>query len=442
MKQQSTKRIISLFVGLFFSTGVAMGQTNLPAYHTTTLENGLEVVVIPLAKTGVITTDIFYKVGSRNEVMGKSGIAHMLEHLNFKSTKNLKAGEFDEVVKGFGGVNNASTSFDYTHYYIKSSSQNLSKSLGLFAELMENLNLRDDEFQPERQVVAEERRWRTDNSPMGYLYFRLFNTAFVYHPYHWTPIGFMEDIQTWTIDDIKNFHATYYQPKNAVIVVAGDISADEVFKTAKEKFGKIKNTHDVPAVVKAEPAQDGPRRAVVYKETQTEILAIAYKIPPFDHEDQTAIGALCELLSTGKSSRLYETLVEKKQLANGLHVYNADQIDQGLLIILAMANPGVKAEEIEVEIHKELDKLIKKGIRPDELEKLKLNAKSDFIFALESSSSVADLYGSFLVRGNMAPLMNYMDNLNKLDNEKLKAVAKKTFDPAQSTTILLRKGQN
>jgi predicted Zn-dependent peptidase len=251
----------------------------------------------------------------------------------------------------------------------------------------------------------------------------------------------MEDIQTWTIDDIKNFHATYYQPKNAVIVVAGDITVDEVFKAAKEKFEKIKNTHDIPTVVRAEPVQDGPRRAVVYKETQTEILAIAYKIPPFDHEDQTAIGALCELLSTGKSSRLYETLVEKKQLANGLHVYNADQIDQGLLIILAMANPGVKAEDIEVEIHKELDKLIKNGVRPDELEKLKLNAKSDFIFALESSSSVADLYGSFLVRGNTAPLMNYMESLNKLDNEKLKAVAKKTFDPTQSTTLLLRKGQ-
>ena len=161
-------------------------QSVLPKHYTKTLENGLEIVVVPLHnQSGVIETNVFYKVGSRNESMGKSGIAHMLEHLSFKSTKNLRAGEFDEIVKGFGGVNNASTSFDYTRYFIKSSAGNLDKSLELFAELMSNLALEDNEFQPERNVVAEERLWRTDNSPMGYLYFRFFNTAYVYHPYHW-----------------------------------------------------------------------------------------------------------------------------------------------------------------------------------------------------------------------------------------------------------------
>ncbi|HIE35560.1 MAG TPA: insulinase family protein, partial [Campylobacterales bacterium] len=198
--------------------------SSLPKYYEKRLKNGLTVVAIPMKNgSNVITTDIFYKVGSRNETLGKSGIAHMLEHLNFKSTKNLKAGEFDEIVKRFGGVNNASTGFDYTHYFIKSSSQNLKKSLELFAELMQNLSLKDEEFQPERDVVAEERRWRTDNNPLGYLYFRLFNNAYIYHPYHWTPIGFMNDILNWNIEDIKKFHKIYYQPKNAIIIVAGDI---------------------------------------------------------------------------------------------------------------------------------------------------------------------------------------------------------------------------
>jgi predicted Zn-dependent peptidase len=177
-----------------------MSSSALPKYYTKTLKNGLQVVVIPMQnESGVITTDIFYKVGSRNEVMGKSGIAHMLEHMNFKSTKHLKAGEFDEIVKGFGGINNASTGFDYTHYFIKSASSNLGESLKLFAELMENLNLKEEEYKTEHNVVTEERRWRTDNSPMGYLYFRLFNNAYLYHPYHWTPIGFMRDIKNWTI---------------------------------------------------------------------------------------------------------------------------------------------------------------------------------------------------------------------------------------------------
>ncbi len=134
-----------------------MSANSLPNYYTKNLDNGLQIVAIPMDNnTNVVSVDIFYKVGSRNEVMGKSGIAHMLEHLNFKSTKNLKAGEFDEIVKGFGGVNNAGTSFDYTHYYIKTSSKNTDKSLELFSELMQNLTLNDEEFQPERDVVAEE----------------------------------------------------------------------------------------------------------------------------------------------------------------------------------------------------------------------------------------------------------------------------------------------
>jgi len=244
-------------------TGLLMANS-LPKYYSKTLENGLQIVAIPMKNnSNVITTDIFYKVGSRNEVMGKSGIAHMLEHLNFKSTKNLEAGEFDKIVKSKGGVNNASTSFDYTHYFIKSSSKNLETSVELFAELMENLNLKDEEFQVERDVVAEERRVRTDNPPIGYLYFRLFNTHYVAHPYHWTPIGFMNDIQTWTIDDIKSFHEKYYQPNNAILIVTGDIDEKEVFKTAEAKFGKIKNKHEVPVVKAVEPKRDGSIRQII-----------------------------------------------------------------------------------------------------------------------------------------------------------------------------------
>jgi predicted Zn-dependent peptidase len=230
---------------LTLTLGTLMASA-LPKYETKTLKNGLQIVVIPLHNnTNVISTDIFYKVGSRNEVMGKTGIAHMLEHMNFKSTKNLPAGEFDKEVKSIGGVNNASTGFDYTHYYVKSSSDNLGKSIDLYAELMQNLTLKDEEFQPERDVVTEERRWRTDNNPLGYLYFRLFNNAYLYHPYHWTPIGFMNDIRTWTIKDIKDFHKTYYQPSNAILIVTGDIEPQEVFKRAKKAFKDIKNTSNI-----------------------------------------------------------------------------------------------------------------------------------------------------------------------------------------------------
>jgi len=435
---------VLLFTFLLFVIGEnLMAKNNLPKYYEKTFKNGLQVVVIPMDNdSNVITTDIFYNVGSRDEVMGKSGIAHMLEHLNFKSTKNLKAGEFDEIVKGFGGVNNASTGFDYTHYYIKSSSKNLDKSLELYSDLMENLTLKDEEFQPERDVVLEERRWRTDNSPMGYLYFKLFNNTYTYHPYHWTPIGFMNDIKNWTIEDIKYFHKKYYTPSNAIIVVAGDITKEEVFKKAKKHFGAIKNTQESQEkenFYTYEPKQDGAKRLVVHKESQVEMLAINFHIPNYLHKDQAALSALSELLSSGKSSRLNELLIDKKQMVNTIYAYNMELKDPGVYMLLAICNPGVKAEDVEKEIWKEIKKIQDGDVEQNELDKIKKNTRSDFIFSLESSSSVATLYGSYLSRGDITPLITYEENINKLKTKDLVKVAKKYLQEDTSTTIILRK---
>lgn len=416
--------------------------SSLPHYETQILSNGLQVVAIPMDNgSQVISTDIFYKVGSRNEVMGKSGIAHMLEHMNFKSTKKLKAGEFDEEVKSIGGMNNASTGFDCTHYYIKSSSENLPKSLTLFAELMQNLNLKDDEFQPERNVVAEERRWRTDNNPMGYLYFRLFNSAYVYHPYHWTPIGFMNDIQTWSLNDIRTFHETYYQPSNAILVVTGDIKAEQVFEEAQKHFGAVPNTLAIPAVKTTEPEQDGARRVIVNKESEVEMLAISFPIPNFQHPDQPKLSALSELLSSGKSSRLSRLLVDEKRLVNQIYAYNMENIDPGIFLFLAVCNNGVKAETVEKEIWNVIHSLQNTPVEKAELDKVKINTKADFIYSLESSTSVAELFGSYLARGDVTPLMNYEKTIEGLKPDEIQAVAKEYLILEKSTTLILRKGQ-
>ena len=417
-------------------------SSNLPKYHTKTLENGLEIVAIPMKNgSNVISTDVFYKVGSRDEKMGKSGIAHMLEHLNFKSTKNLKAGEFDEIVKGFGGMNNASTSFDYTHYYIKSASKNMDKSLELFSDLMENLTLKDEEFQPERDVVAEERRWRTDNNPMGYLQFRLFNNAYIYHPYHWTPIGFMSDIKNWTIEDIRDFHSTYYQPKNAIVVVAGDIDEKEVFASVEKHFKDVKNTKDIPAknLHTVEPKQDGEKRVMINKDSQVEMLAITYHIPNFEHEDQVALSALSELLSSGKSSILQKKLIDEKRLVNTIYAYNMELKDPAIFMFMAVANEGVDAKEIENEILDTIAQIKKGEVSQKDIDKLKINTKADFIFSLESSTEVASLYGSYLVRDNIKPLLNYEENVAKLTKEDLINVANKYLIKSNSTTVILKK---
>jgi len=439
-KGKNMKIFLALFLAL---QGVLMAGSVLPKYYEKTLKNGLKVVAIPMHNhSNVITTDIFYNVGSRDEVMGKSGIAHMLEHLNFKSTKHLKAGEFDEIVKGFGGVNNASTGFDFTHYYIKSSSKNLGKSLELYSDLMANLTLKDKEFQPERDVVAEERRWRTDNSPTGYLYFKLFNNTFTYHPYHWTPIGFMSDIQNWTIQDIRKFHSTYYTPSNAIIVVAGDIKKEEVFKAAKKYFSEIKNTKESKHIRKFhtyEPKQDGAKKVIIHKDSQVEMLAINFHIPNYKDKDQVALSALSELLSSGKSSRLNDLLIDKKHMVNTIYAYNMELKDPGVYLFLAVCNPGVKAEDVEKEIWNEIEKIQEGDVKEEELTKIKKNTKSDFIFSLESSSSVASLYGSYLIRGDISPLMHYEDDINNLKTSDIVDVAKKYLQPDNSTTVILRK---
>jgi len=433
--------MIKIILIITLSIGTLM-STTLPKYESKTLKNGLEIVVIPLDNgTNVISTDIFYKVGSRNEVMGKTGIAHMLEHMNFKSTKNLAAGEFDKEVKSIGGVNNASTSFDYTHYYIKSSANNLGKSIELYAELMENLNLKDEEFQPERDVVAEERRWRTENSPVGYLYFAMFNNAYVYHPYHWTPIGFMNDIKTWTIDDIKNFHETFYQPNNALLMVTGDVDAKEVFEKAEKEFGAIKNKVEIPKVLAIEPEQDGAKRIMIKRDSQVEIVAITFHIPNFQHKDQATLSAISEILYSGKSSRLYKTLINEKRMVNSVYAYNMENIDPGLFIFLASCNPGVKAQDVEKELIEQIELLKTTEVSTAELDKVKINTRADFIYSLESSTSIASLFGGYLVRGDLKPLETYEQRINEIDAKELKRVANKYFNFDKSTTLILKKGE-
>jgi predicted Zn-dependent peptidase len=440
LKSNNIFKILLIQISILITISGELMSSNLPKYHTKTLENGLQIVAIPMKNgSNVISTDVFYKVGSRDEKMGKSGIAHMLEHLNFKSTKNLKAGEFDEIVKGFGGMNNASTSFDYTHYYIKSASKNMNKSLELFSDLMENLTLKDEEFQPERDVVAEERRWRTDNNPMGYLQFRLFNNAYIYHPYHWTPIGFMSDIQNWSINDIRDFHSTYYQPKNAIVVVAGDIDENEVFKSVEKHFKDIKNTKDIPSKLHTvEPVQDGAKTVMINKESAVQMLAITYHIPNFEHEDQVALSALSEFLSSGKSSILQKKLIDEKRLVNTIYAYNMELKDPGVFMFVAVANEGVDAKEIEKEILDIIAQIKKGDISQKDIDKIKINTKADFIFSLESSTEVASLYGSYLVRDNIKPLLDYEAKVEKLTKEDLINVANKYLNKNNSTTVILK----
>ncbi|RDU65244.1 pitrilysin family protein [Helicobacter sp. MIT 14-3879] len=416
-------------------------SSSLYKYDEINLDNGLKVVVIPMKNDSkVVDVNIFYKVGSRNEILGKSGIAHMLEHMNFKSTKKLKSGEFDNIVKRFGGNTNASTGFDYTRYFVKSNVSNLDKILELFSEMMQNLSLKDSEFQTERNVVSEERLWRTDNNPMGYLYFRLFNTAYIYHPYHWTPIGFMEDIKSWNIEDIRDFYNTYYQPQNAIIVVAGDVESKVVFDSAKKYFNKIKNKSKIPSFHTIEPKQNDKRFIEIKRENQElELYALAFKIPNFEHKDQITLSILSNILSNGKSSILVENMINKEKIAQSVYAYNMELKDDGLFIFMASGNENIKAETLQESMLKQIESIKNGNISEKELLKAKINIKADFIYGLENSSQVASLYGEYFAMGNIQPLLEYEYNFDKITKDDVVKVANKYFTSETSTTIFLRK---
>jgi len=386
------------------------------------LKNSLEIIAVPMNKgSNVITSNIFYKVGSRNEVLGKSGIAHMLEHMNFKSTKNLKEGEFDKIVKSIGGIDNASTGFDYTHYFIKTSKNYLTKTFELFSEVMTNLNLTEEEFERERKVVYEERLWRTDNNPIGYLYFRLFNNAYIYHPYHWTPIGFKNDILNWSVDDIRKFHKTFYQPKNAFVLVAGDITPENVFESAEKFFSHIKNRLPIPKVHQKEPPLDGEKEIIIKKNSQVDILALAFHIPEFNHEDQFALSAYSEILSNGKSGILKEKLINQKGLVSEIYAYNMEMKDPGIFLVLAVCNPGVNIDKVQKEIK---NILINTKITKKLLEKVKNQTKFDFLTQLESSLGVSNIYGDYFAKGDINPLLNYQEKINGLTIPKIEKIKK------------------
>ena len=273
---------------------------------------------------------------------------------------------------------------------------------------------------------------------MGYLYFRLFNNAYIYHPYHWTPIGFKDDIDNWSIEDIRAFHKKYYSVNNAVLVVAGDFKKEDLFKYAKKYFSKIKKGEEIKDIYTKEPPQDGEKIVVLHKDTQVEMLALAYHIPEFNHSDMFSLNVISEILSDGKSSRLKEELIDKKQLVNQIYAYAMDMKDPGLFLIIAVCNPKVKAQDVKEEILKEINKLKESVVSKEELDKIKINTKASLIYSMENSSNVTAIYGSYFARGDIKPLMEYEKNINSLTPQLLKDIANKYFNKNNLTTIILK----
>lgn len=405
-----------------------------------TLENGLAVLLVEEHKAPVVTFQVWYKVGSRNEITGKTGLSHLLEHMMFKGTPRHGKGEFSRIVAKNGGTENAFTGNDYTAYFENFSSDRIELSIELESDRMQNLLMDPKEFQLEREVVKEERRTRTDDDPYSYLIENLYAVTFLVHPYHNPVIGWMSDLDRLTPEDALHYYKHYYIPNNATIVVVGDFDTGKLLPKIKEKFEKIPRGKEPVQSVSPEPKQLGERRTVVKREAQLPFVFLAYPTPNYKNPDNHALTVLSTLLSSGKSSRLYRSLVYDQQIAlDAGGRYEGLTTDPELFYFYATARPGKGPEDLEKALNAEIGKLQTNPVTENELQKAKNQIEAQFIMGADSNFFQAMLIGSAeTVGAGHQYISEFIDKIRKVTAADITRVAKKyLLNDTKNVGILL-----
>ncbi|MBI3610305.1 MAG: insulinase family protein [Nitrospirae bacterium] len=396
------------------------------AIETRTLENGLKVILVEEHKSPVVTIQVWYRVGSRNEVTGKTGLAHLTEHMMFKGTPKYGKGEFSRSVAKNGGTENAFTGKDYTAYFENLSADQVGLALNLESDRMTNLLLDAKEFQLEREVVKEERRLRTDDDPQSLVVEYLFATAFLVHSYHAPIIGWMTDLNNLERNDVVAFYKRHYAPNNAALVVVGDIDPKKLFPKIQQTFGRVPKGFPIPAHRIAEPEQNGERRFVIKKEAQLPFVFAGYHVPNYAHPDNYALSVLATILSSGKSSRLYRSLVYERKLAlNAGGEYSNLSADPDLFYIYGVPQPGKTVDELERALYAEIDRLKTEPVTDQELKKAKNQIEAGFIMGQDSNFYQAMQIGTAeAVGAGYSYQESYLENIQKVSKDDLIRVAK------------------
>ena len=391
------------------------------------LANGMKVLLVESPKAPVVTVQIWYKVGSRNEVMGRAGLSHMLEHMMFKGTPKRPKGEFSRLIKKNGGNDNAFTSQDFTAYFENLAADRVELALELEADRLRGLLLDDKEFQLEREVVKEERRMRSEDDPQSYLAEALFAQAFQMHPYHWPIIGWFPDLNAMTRADLKRHYDTYYVPNNATLIVVGDIQAAKLLPVIKRFFETIPKRPLPPQQAVAEPEQRGERRIVVKRDAQLPAVMVGYRAPNFSSDDAYALTLLESILSHGKSSRLYRSLVYEQKLAQAVGAeYSLLQTDPELLYCFAVAAPGQTTEQVERAIYAEIQKLQQEPPSDLELQRAKNQVEAEYVFGQDSNFRQAMLFGQAETTGaGWRQVEQFVKKLHDVKADDVKRVAQK-----------------
>jgi zinc protease len=358
------------------------------------LSNGLTVITKEMHDKPVVASIIWYRVGSRNEELGQTGKSHFLEHMLFKGTERFKKGEIDFITLQNGGANNAFTWLDFTAYYFTFASDRWQVALEIEANRMRHTSFAEEEFASEKQVVEEELRIGLDG-PWEVLENEVWATAFRQHPYHWPTVGWLDDLEAATAADMKAYYDKWYHPQNATLVLVGDFNTDELLPKVEALFGAIPAGPEAKPLHIVEPVQKGEKRVIVKKETPVERLIIGFHAPAVGDNDAYAMHLVETILSTGKTSRLYQRLVEKEQSVTSASAHYNDHIDASLFYFQAELKPGFALAAVEQAIYEEIERLKNQPITDAELEKAKRQIEADLVLGNEEPLQQAILLGQY-----------------------------------------------
>lgn len=437
--------LIRLFLAvLLICAGGYARAGMLPAPDTVTLENGLQVVVIEDHRAPVVTHMIWYRVGAADEPPGKSGIAHFLEHLMFKGTDKIPEGGFSKVIAKNGGQDNAFTSHDYTAYFQRVVRDHLPLVMEMEADRMVNLRLTDELVLPERDVVLEERGSRTDNEPSALLREQVAAARYRNHPYGIPVIGWRHEIEQLSLRDALDFYNRFYRPNNAILIVAGDVTMDEVRPLAVKLFGPLERGAPIMRSRPQEPPQNAARVVTLSDPRVTSpTLSRVYAAPSYSTDEPgtaEALDVLSGIIGGGATGRLYRSLVIDGKIANGAGAYySGEGLDSGGFSVYAVPANGQTLEAVETALDEQLDRILSDGVTEEELARAKRSLIAAAIYALDSQQSMARIYGSALTTGQtIADVVGWPDAIRAVTAEDVLAAAKSVFIPEASVTAYLR----
>jgi zinc protease len=404
----------------------------------TMLPNGLKVILLENHKAPLVTFQVWYRVGSRDEAWGKTGLSHMLEHMMFKGTQKVGPEEFSRIIQEHGGQDNAFTSRDFTAYFEELSADALQVALELEADRMQNLVLREQDFQTERLVVMEERRLRTEDNPQALLLEQLEATAYQTSPYHWPIIGWMEDIARLSLDDVQAHYRSYYRPANAFLVVVGDFKAGELLPRIEQAFGAYPKGIGPDPQKDIDPPQSGERRIIVKRPAQLPFLAMGYHVPNLRELDGYVLEVITAILSQGQSSRLYQSLVRDKRLVLDVDVdYSLLSRDPGLFVLSATPLPGKDVAEVEKGLDDEIARLQGEPVPERELEKAKNQLEAAFVMGQDSLFAQAMLLAQHEIALSWRAIEAYIPAIRQVSTEDIRRVASRYLIPDNRTVGIL-----